>query len=49
VDEEQFHAGSYEDEAGLPPELIRSWRFVEFLTLPAYDRLDAAGQVSIGR
>jgi hypothetical protein len=49
VDEELFRAGSYEDAASLLPELIRSERFVEFRTLTACGRLDAASQVSVGR
>jgi malate synthase len=40
--EEQFRAGRYDEAANLLRELIESGRFVEFLTLPAYDRLNAA-------
>lgn len=46
VGEQQFRAGRYEDAASLLRELIRSQKFVEFLTLPAYDRLAEADQVS---
>ena len=46
VGEEQFRAGRYEDAATLLRELIRSEKFVEFLTLPAYERLKETDQVS---
>jgi malate synthase len=46
VGEQQFRAGRYEQAANLLRELIRSQKFVEFLTLPAYDRLAEADQVS---
>jgi malate synthase len=46
VGEEQFLAGRYQDAANLLRDLIRSNRFIEFLTLPAYDRLADADQVS---
>ena len=46
VGEQQFRAGRYEEAANLLRELIRSQKFVEFLTLPAYDRLGEADQVS---
>ena len=46
VGEQQFRAGRYEDAANLLRDLIRSERFVEFLTLPAYDRLAEADRVS---
>jgi malate synthase len=45
VGEEQFGAGRYADAAHLLRELIRSDRFVEFLTLPAYDRLAETDRV----
>jgi malate synthase len=41
-----FLAGQYQRAAELLLELIRSEDFVEFLTLPAYDRLKSADAVS---
>ena len=46
VGEQQFQAGRYEEAANLLRDLLRSEKFVEFLTLPAYDRLREADQVS---
>jgi len=46
VGDEQFRAGRYADAAGLLRDLISSDRFIEFLTLPAYDRLAEADRVS---
>ena len=46
VGEEQFRAGRYEEAASLLRDLLRSEKFIEFLTLPAYDRLAEADQVS---
>jgi malate synthase len=46
VGEQQFRAGRYEEAASLLRDLLRSEKFVEFLTLPAYDRLREADQVS---
>ena len=46
VGEQQFRAGRYEEAANLLREMIRSDKFVEFLTLPAYDRLTEAERVS---
>ena len=46
VGEEQFRAGRYAEAASLLRELISSDRFIEFLTLPAYDRLKEADTVS---
>lgn len=40
VGEQQFRAGRYEEAASLLRDLLRSEKFVEFLTVPAYDRLD---------
>ena len=37
----QFEAGQYREAADLLHDLIQSQRFVEFLTIPAYDRLKA--------
>ncbi len=42
----QFRAGRYSQAAGILRELIQSPKFIEFLTLPAYDRLDETKQVS---
>jgi malate synthase len=49
VGEEQFRAGRYNEAASLLRELIQSGRFVEFLTLPAYDRLNEAEPASAGK
>jgi malate synthase len=46
VGEQQFRAGRYNEAANLLRELIRSEKFVEFLTLPAYDRLAEAGMAT---
>ena len=46
VGEEQFIAGRYGDAVNLLRDLIRSYRFIEFLTLPAYDRLAETDRVS---
>jgi malate synthase len=40
VGQEQFESGRYLEAAQLLREMIMSARFVEFLTLPAYDRLE---------
>jgi malate synthase len=42
IGEEQFRGGRYADAANLLRDLISSDGFVEFLTLPAYDRLAEA-------
>ena len=42
----QFRAGRYTQAAGILRDLIQSPKFIEFLTLPAYDRLDETKQVS---
>jgi malate synthase len=44
--EEQFVAGRYGEAANLLRDLIGSDRFVEFLTLPAYDRLVETDRVA---
>ncbi len=49
VGEGPFGNGRYEEAANLLRELIQSGRFVEFLTLPAYDRLNAAEHASAGK
>ena len=46
VGDARFEAGKYRDAAQLLRDLIQSQRFVEFLTLPAYDRLQAIEQRS---
>ena len=35
-----FAAGRYEEAAGIVADLVESDTFVEFLTLPAYERID---------
>jgi malate synthase len=42
----QFRAGRYSQAAGILRDLIQSPKFIEFLTLPAYDRLDETKQLS---
>jgi malate synthase len=42
----QFRAGRYSQAAGILRDLIQSPKFIEFLTLPAYDRLDESKQLS---
>jgi malate synthase len=49
VGDDKFRAGRYDEAAEILRNLIQSGRFVEFLTLPAYDRLDAAGRISVGQ
>jgi malate synthase len=49
VGEKQFESGRYNQAASILRELIQSPNFVEFLTLPAYDRLQAAESASAGR
>ena len=44
--DEQFRAGRYEDAANVLRDLIQSTAFVEFLTLPAYNRLSESDSVS---
>jgi malate synthase len=46
--EDRFRAGRYGEASEILRDLIQSGRFVEFLTLPAYDRLDAVGRTSVG-
>jgi malate synthase len=45
----QFRAGRYNDAAGILRDLIQSPRFVDFLTLPAYDKLNATERASAGQ
>lgn len=40
---ERYGAGRYADAAGMLRQLVHGDRFIEFLTLPAYDRLIAEG------
>ena len=49
VGEAQFLAGRYNDAAGILRDLIQSPRFVDFLTLPAYDRLDGMERAASGK
>jgi malate synthase len=48
VGEAQFRTGRYSEAAGILRDLIQSKRFVEFLTLPAYEQLDATERASAG-
>ena len=48
VGEPQFRGGRYQEAAELLRELVRSEKFIEFLTLPAYDRLAEAGLATAG-
>jgi len=49
VGDAQFRAGRYNDAAGILRDLIKSPRFVDFLTLPAYERLDTTERASAGQ
>jgi malate synthase len=49
VGDAQFRAGRYNDAAGILRDLIQSPRFVDFLTLPAYDKLNATERASAGQ
>jgi malate synthase len=49
VGEAQFRAGRYSDAAGILRDLIRSPKFIDFLTLPAYEKLDATERASAGQ
>ena len=49
VGEAQFRAGRYGDAAAILRDLIRSPRFVDFLTLPAYEKLDSTERASAGK
>jgi malate synthase len=42
----QFNAGRYQEAATILRELIRSQKFIEFLTLPAYEKLDESKQAT---
>ena len=43
-----FRSSRYNDAAGILRDLIQSPKFVEFLTLPAYDKLNATESASAG-
>jgi malate synthase len=49
VGDAQFRAGRYNDAANILRDLIQSPKFVEFLTLPAYERLNAVERASAGQ
>jgi len=42
----QFRSGKYNEAAAILRDLIKSQRFIEFLTLPAYEKLEEAKQAS---
>ena len=44
VGEERFEAGRFDEAVGLFRDMILAPKFVEFLTLPAYERLVARGE-----
>jgi malate synthase len=46
--EAAYKAGRYEDAANILRNLIQAPKFVEFLTLPAYDRLNAMEKATAG-
>ena len=46
VGEAQYAAGRYEQAASILRDLIKSPKFIEFLTLPAYDKLDESKQAT---
>jgi malate synthase len=45
----QFRAGRYNDAANILRNLIEAPKFVDFLTLPAYDRLNAMERAAAGQ
>jgi malate synthase len=49
VGEAQFRASRYNDAAAILRDLIQSPKFVDFLTLPAYDRLDVVERAASGK
>jgi malate synthase len=49
VGDAQFRTSRYNEAAGILRDLIQSPRFVEFLTLPAYEKLNAAERASAGQ
>ena len=46
VGDAQFRAGRYEQAASILRDLIKSPKFIEFLTLPAYEKLDESKQAT---
>ena len=46
VGDAQFRAGRYQEAASILRDLIKSPKFIEFLTLPAYDKLDESKQAT---
>jgi malate synthase len=46
VGDAQFRTGRYTEAAGILRELIQSTQFVDFLTLPAYEKLNATERAS---
>ena len=46
VGDAQFRAGRYEQAASILRDLIKSQKFIEFLTLPAYEKLDESKQAT---
>ena len=49
VGDAQYRAGRYEDAANILRNLIEAPKFVDFLTLPAYDRLNAVEAAAAGK
>ena len=49
IGDQQYESGRYTQAASILRELIQAPHFVDFLTLPAYDRLQAAESASAGR
>jgi malate synthase len=49
VGDRQYEAGRYTQAAAILRELIQAPHFVDFLTLPAYDRLQSAETASAGK
>jgi malate synthase len=49
VGDAQFRTSRYNDAAGILRELIQSKQFVDFLTLPAYEKLNATERASAGQ
>jgi malate synthase len=46
VGDAQFRAGRYQEAASILRDLIKSPKFIEFLTLPAYDKLEESKQAT---
>ncbi len=49
VGDAQFRTSRYNDAAGILRDLVQSKQFVDFLTLPAYDKLNATEKASAGQ